>query len=629
MKNIFNLLITVVFVTTSLSSNAQYCASVGTCDGSDFIAAVIMPGGIAKSTVCDGYRDFTATDTAVINQGSTISLSLERGNTGVAGGTGAVYIDWNQNGNFEDGEQVDDTKAGRDNYTFSVAVPADAMLGSTRMRVMLSNAAPASTDGSIPNPLPITSPCQAEVTYEVEDYTVTIAPACLFDFNATAPATVSGSTTGEGNDISFLESEDHVYLVKIPATCTWVFDGSTSVIDAKLFLSSACDAKIIGESNETGRVIAELSAGFYFLTVEGVDNAAGDYEVTIGQNAEFGFCYCKAAGAGSCADANTNFINEVTIAGGITNPSDCGEGGGPDGYQDHTKKHTAVMERSVGYALAMKKNNTTANYLASAFIDWNQNGSFGDIGEEVTLTPNSNTDGFDGTVTPPAAALFGKTTLRIRMTQSAAPLACGGQSRGEVEDYAIIVLNTDVNNGPVLNDDETSTFENFSKNVKVLANDFDPDGSLDVASLAVVAQPKNGSVAVSGDAIEYTPDTLYFGFDTFSYAVCDDTTSDVRLCDTAFVFMEVLNDRSTAVVTSDFEKLKVFPNPANDFITLRLNSFSEGTTVEIHSILGHIAMRSNLSAIETSLDVSELKSGTYILKVKGLNISQTRIVTIN
>ena len=59
--------------------------------------------------------------------------------------------------------------------------------------------------------------------------------------------------------------------------------------------------------------------------------------------------------------------------------------------------------------------------------------------------------------------------------------------------------------------------------IQVLANDSDPDGSLDPASVAIAAAPdKGGAVTVNADGtVAYTPRLKFRGKETFSYTVRD------------------------------------------------------------------------------------------------------------
>ena len=72
--------------------------------------------------------------------------------------------------------------------------------------------------------------------------------------------------------------------------------------------------------------------------------------------------------------------------------------------------------------------------------------------------------------------------------------------------------------------------------VDVVANDTDVEGNLDPASVASASGPANGTVTNNGDGtFTYTPDTDFYGTDSFTYQVCDTGGA----CDTATVTIEV------------------------------------------------------------------------------------------
>jgi len=118
------------------------------------------------------YSDYTAQSTTLVRGTTNQTVSVTLGGNDVTGQTIAVFFDWNQDGDFADaGETVtvlglpgaiESTSFGPYNATFTV--PAGAVLGTTRMRVV--------TDWSRD---PLSS---GNIDYgEAEDYTITmVAP---------------------------------------------------------------------------------------------------------------------------------------------------------------------------------------------------------------------------------------------------------------------------------------------------------------------------------------------------------------------------------------------------------------------------------------------------------------------
>ena len=87
------------------------------------------------------------------------------------------------------------------------------------------------------------------------------------------------------------------------------------------------------------------------------------------------------------------------------------------------------------------------------------------------------------------------------------------------------------NHAPVASSDAASTVKDLAKVINVLDNDMDADGTLDPASVTIVAGPSHGALTVNATtgAITYKPATHYVGADSFTYAVKDDggATSNV------------------------------------------------------------------------------------------------------
>ena len=75
--------------------------------------------------------------------------------------------------------------------------------------------------------------------------------------------------------------------------------------------------------------------------------------------------------------------------------------------------------------------------------------------------------------------------------------------------------------GPTVGADRATVAEDTSTLIPVLANDTDPDGDLDPASLRVVTNPGGGVATAEPGGVEYTPAPDWNGTDTFEYEVCD------------------------------------------------------------------------------------------------------------
>jgi len=109
-----------------------------------------------------------------------------------------------------------------------------------------------------------------------------------------------------------------------------------------------------------------------------------------------------------------------------------------------------VFTAGISRILAIPVTVTTGSLSGSTarlrvFVDWNGDNDVADTNETLTALTVSSSGTYNFTLTPPAGTTAGTRYLRIRITEgSTAPNFSGTSSlKGEVEDYAIIVANTD------------------------------------------------------------------------------------------------------------------------------------------------------------------------------------------
>ena len=90
----------------------------------------------------------------------------------------------------------------------------------------------------------------------------------------------------------------------------------------------------------------------------------------------------------------------------------------------------------------------------------------------------------------------------------------------------VTVAVTDVNEAPVALDDTATTAEGASVEIRVLANDTDPEQ--DPLTVSAVGNARHGATAIpsgSTTTVTYTPDADFAGFDSFDYTVSDGQTT--------------------------------------------------------------------------------------------------------
>ena len=218
--------------------SGSYCNASGGCD--EYIENVTV-GSINNTTACDEYADFTALSTDMAPGGS-YPITITVGG-GYSSDLGAVWIDWNQDMDFEDANEAItlDVSSGVGPYTGTINVPVDATVGPTLMRVRLAYST-------------MPGPCGTSSYGEVEDYTVTVLgndpmlslDPTSFDFGTVAEGTTGGGVLTVGNagggtldftvDIAYSKDKD---LTGSSITTTDGYAaGSTMDIDFLMFNAS-------------------------------------------------------------------------------------------------------------------------------------------------------------------------------------------------------------------------------------------------------------------------------------------------------------------------------------------------------------------------------------------------------
>ena len=174
---------------------------------------------------------------------------------------------------------------------------------------------------------------------------------------------------------------------------------------------------LLANTNYYWRIVPKNSFGFPTCT-------ANTFKTTAA------LLYC-AAGATS-----TSFekINNVTI-GGINNNSTSNAG-----YEDFTSISTTLFQGQQYQFTASSTSNYSSDQVL-VWIDFNQNGSFTDAGEQMFVSPLQGLY-WSGNITIPGGALLGATRMRVRLHDSSIGpniTPCGNSSFGQVEDYTVII----------------------------------------------------------------------------------------------------------------------------------------------------------------------------------------------
>jgi hypothetical protein len=368
-----------------------------------------------------GIQDFISV-TGNVTRGLTYPMTIKAAVSGYC--YFQVYIDWNQNGNFNDagesyygGEMENST--GTDNFytSLSIAVPADALRGTTRMRVQKSG-------NFSPNP------CSAGNTVgQIEDYSIIVSARVTECVTIISPPNNSNIATATGNYLTFSWAPSPTGP---PATSYTLYFGLTP-------------NELPGNITVTGTSwtsMVAIGTTYYWKVVPHAE--LGDDPVNCpvysftGQSQVYPYCGPVTFTNGVYPITTVNFA-------GINNTSNSGV----DGSTSHENfiPVTANVTRESTYPITLKGNTGSNNtFYFNIFIDWNHDNDFDDAGESINGGSVSNSTGIDSiqsltNITVPANAALGTTRMRIRFQNQAGFSPCNNVNYGQAEDYSVNVTN--------------------------------------------------------------------------------------------------------------------------------------------------------------------------------------------
>jgi hypothetical protein len=668
-------------VTDPGTTGLNYCNAQGTEPWQEWIKQVKI-ADLDHSSAKEGYADFTAYEaTAALGLPMPIALT-----TGFSWQTfdehWSVWIDYNQNGNFDDpGEQVF-TKyqpapaTGTLSVTQSatVLIPASAKTGKTRLRIaMRRGSTPPSACGDFPYG-------------EVEDYTLNIRPAagssimltCTGNVVLTAAPGVSSipvswslpvaSTTcpagglsvvqiaGPPNGGSFNTGTTTTIQYEARDVCGNVAGCSFTVqvvpFTATLTLNCPSDLTLAAPSPAgtsvnyptptassdcpTGSVRVTRISGPASGSLFPVSNTTVTFEATDGcdnrRTCAFTVmvtytppAYCESKGDYPWHD----WIASVKV--GTFQYSSA-----KSQYSNFTAQKIQV-QAGVQQALELTTGfswETFAEYWR-VWIDYNRDGDFMDAGElcfsGIGAKPANGTPThrLNGNFTVPANATTGETRMRIAMKRGGFAMPCEKFSFGEVEDYTVQILASPITNR---GSDELLTFGVARQAGELWGN------------WVTNTEFKNAYFVV-----EHSPDSQWFEpvlrMDSrhddlnarYYEAVLPSPGEGMQF----YRLREVFDDGSyrisevrSILIPAGRGDFTVFPNPTTGHIVIELAAFAgKEARIQLADSYGRVLAGRSWEQLDTDRlewDLGAEPAGVYLLslKVEGLRLLTRRVVLV-
>lgn len=223
-----------------------YCGAAGG-GAYEYIKQVII-GGINLLTGRTTYSDFTNISTS-INQGESAEITVSLGSSGYDSDQGLVWVDWNQDYDFDDEGESFEIGNGTGPYNSTIVAPIDALLGNTRMRVRIYD----TNSSNSPN----ATPCGSSGYGEVEDYTI----------HVTSPVNIKEEVTHTLLQVSPNPADKELLVLNTDLSV----NGTLKLVDitGKLIYQD----KINGVFNKSYDV-SEMANGVYFVKIESAEHVS-------------------------------------------------------------------------------------------------------------------------------------------------------------------------------------------------------------------------------------------------------------------------------------------------------------------------------------------------------------------
>ncbi len=215
-------------ITNKYRNTLDYCSADG--GGDEYISGVVFGDINNTGTSESGYSDYTNLSTDV-NAGETYQLTVTNGNPYDLDDWG-VWIDWNQDGDFDDADEnpVCEVAEGANNFSWDITIPTDALAGETRMRIRLKYSGGDCGE-----------PCGSTTYGEVEDYSINIIKWIKSDVptdTVTVGETITIPVTFDATDCIVGTYQATMHISSNAANSATVDIPATMVVMADVPLSS-------------------------------------------------------------------------------------------------------------------------------------------------------------------------------------------------------------------------------------------------------------------------------------------------------------------------------------------------------------------------------------------------------
>lgn len=395
-----------------------YCVGTSTNTDNGYISNVTVSATnsytMSNSSGANNYTDYSG-DAAklitLIRGAANNSISVSKSwPAAMSNKAVSAWIDFNKNGTFETSERI---LNGSNNQTTPATatflVPGTAYAGplTTRMRVVMRDTNNPAVCGSFANG-------------EVEDYAVKLIdmPACT----STAPSNINiTNLTPTSANVSWAATTGATYILRYRKVGTGVW---TTVNPVPAPINNYTITNLTEQTQYEVQVATKCNGN------QGSFSASQQFTTPA-------LSYCSMTGTGTNDHISNVTVTPVNPALSVMNNTSA-----QTNYINYTTPATLITLEigSTDNKISIAKGWTgsTGNAAVTAWIDFNRDGLFTDA-ERIIISAASTTTPVTTTFAVPGTAYSGplKTTMRVVLRRSSAPIMCQNAVNGEVEDYAV------------------------------------------------------------------------------------------------------------------------------------------------------------------------------------------------
>jgi len=273
----------------------------------------------------------------------------------------------------------------------------------------------------------------------------------LFSAQGTSGATTRSADltlsvlSGTLSPVTLVSPSDNSSNVPVSSNFTWsvntLTDGYLFEIATDAGFTNIVESATVANANYTPTSLAQSTTYYWRVSISNTC-ASTVYSST--------YSFTTQSCAVCASVANTSFATSTTL---VNFESINRSSGKPSGYSDYTATDIATVIKESSYPITINVN-TDGNFRTQTkvWIDWNQNCSFDDAGEEYDLgdafgVSDGPTANSGMMIMVPSTALTGSTTMRVSTKYTpnnniVFPTSCENGADAEVEDYRVDVQNT-------------------------------------------------------------------------------------------------------------------------------------------------------------------------------------------